>query len=109
MIRKFTSGDGPALYRLWKTEGCRFGYAPLSEQIFRELLLEHPDFFPDLTFVMEEAGHICGFINGCVGGPNADTGYIGCLLLKEQADTEENTALLVRALEDEFRKARRKS
>ena len=109
MIRKFTSGDGPALYRLWKTEGCRFGYAPLSEQKFRELLLEHPNFSPDLTFVMEETGHICGFINGCAGGPNADTGYIGCLLLEEQADTEENTARLVRTLEDEFRKAHRKS
>ena len=109
MIRKFASGDGPSLYRLWEKEGPRMGYAPLSEQRFREILLEHPDFSPDLTFVMEDAGHICGFVNGCSGGPNADMGYMGCLLLEEQADTAENTAVLVGILEDEFRKAHRKS
>lgn len=108
MIRKFVAGDEMALYRLWEMEGPRFGYAPLSESRFRRVLLEHPDFSAAFTFVLEENGRICGFINGCAGTQTTDTGYISCLLLESQVDTVENTTLLVCVLEDEFRKAGKK-
>lgn len=108
MIRKFVAEDQMALHRLWETEGSRFGYAPLSESKFRRVLLEHPEFSAEFTFVMEEDGRICGFINGCAGSQNADTGYVSCLLLESRVDTADNTALLVGELEDEFRKAGKK-
>lgn len=108
MIRKFVTGDERALYRLWETEGPRFGYAALTESKFREIFLEHPDFSAEFTFVVEEDGHICGFVNGCAGAPDTETGYIGCLLLESQVDTVDNTTHLVCVLEDEFRKAGKK-
>ena len=108
MIRKFVTGDERALYRLWETEGPHFGYAALTESKFREIFLEHPDFSAEFTFVVEEDGHICGFVNGCAGAPDTETGYIGCLLLESQVDTVDNTTQLVCALEDEFRKAGKK-
>ena len=108
MIRKFVTGDERALYRLWETEGPRFGYAALTESKFRKIFLEHPDFSAEFTFVVEEDGHICGFVNGCAGAPDTETGYISCLLLESQVDTVDNTTQLVCALEDEFRKAGKK-
>ena len=108
MIRKFVAEDQMALYRLWETEGSRFGYAPLSESKFRQVLLEHPEFSAEFTFVMEEDGCICGFINGCPGRQAADIGYISCLLLESRVGTVENTTLLVGVLEEEFRKAGKK-
>lgn len=104
MIRNFDSGDGTLLYRLWKMEGGRFGYAPLSEAKFWEILLEHPAFSPEFTLVLEDKGHVRGFVSGCLEEQSGDIGYMGCLLLEEQTDTVENTALLIGALEDAFRK-----
>ena len=105
MIRKYVAADEKHLYRLWNTEGPRFGYAPLTEGRFREILLDHPEFSPEFTLVLEEEGRICGFVNGCPGPQTAGTGYIGCLLLEAQADTAENTALLIRGIEEAFIKA----
>ena len=100
MIRIFESGDRQALYRLWNEEGTRLGYAPLTEVKFRSLLPEHPDFAEELTFLLEETGEIFGFISGCVVGT---VGYITCLILREAADTAENTAKLLNVLEEAFR------
>ena len=101
MIRVYVSGDGQALCRLWNTAGLRMGYAPLNDEKFRKLLLEHPDFSKELTFVLEEAGDVRGVIIGCAGGT---VGYISCLILDEAADGLENTAALLNVLEDAFRK-----
>lgn len=100
MIRTYVSEDASALYRLWNEAGQGFGYAPLTEPEFREVLLEHPDFSGKFTFVLEESGRIRGYISGCAGDR---VGYISCLLLEGEADTEENTDSLIRALEEAFR------
>lgn len=101
MIRTFVLEDAPALHRVWNKAGVHFGYAPLTAPKFRELLLNHPAFSPEFTFVLEKAGCVRGFINGCAG---ADAkGYITCLLLEPEADTEKNTAELTGALETAFR------
>ncbi len=108
MIRNYTASDGASLLRLWNTLGVKAGYAPLEQTQFRRLLLEHPDFSPEYTFVLEEEGQVLGFVNGCTGDhiPRGDLrGYVSCLLLQNQ--TEENTALLLGALEDAFRRAGR--
>lgn len=110
MIRNYLPTDDHALLDLWNTAGVRTGYAPLSEGRFRQLLLEHPDFSPSFTFLLEEDGRCMGFVNGCTGAhlPRGDArGYVSCLILAENADTDENTTLLLNALEDAFRAAGR--
>ena len=101
MIRTYTAGDASALLSVWNSAGSRFGYASLEDFEFRKIFLEHPNFSPELTFVLEEMGRIYGFINGCAGADG--TGYITCLLLEPEADTEENVAALVYRLEEAFR------
>ena len=100
MIRTYTAGDASALLSVWNSAGSRFGYASLEDSEFRKIFLEHPEFSADLTFVLEENGCVCGFINGC---PGDGVGYITCLLLEQEADTEENVAALVSKLEEAFR------
>lgn len=110
MIRHFLPGDGPALHRLWNTAGCGMGYAPLNEEAFDRLLLKHPDFSPEYTFLLEKEGRALGFINGCTGAHiprGLERGYISCLILAPEADNQENTALLLSALEAAFRAAGR--
>lgn len=110
MIRSYLPADASALLCLWNSAGVKAGYAPVNEEKFRALLLEHPDFLPEFTFVLEEAGEVLGFVNGCTGDhiPRGDVrGYVSCLILHEEADTDENTELLLTALENAFRKAGR--
>ena len=106
MIRNYLPTDAPALLALWNTAAVRDGYAPMDEGKFDKLLLKHPDFSADLTFVLEEDGEILGFANGCTGGHiprGGERGYVSCVILAEGADNDENTAALLDALEDAFR------
>ena len=110
MIRNYLPTDESALLALWNSAGVRCGYAPLSNEGLHRLLTGHPDFSPEYTFVLEDSGKFLGFVNGCTGDhiPYGDKrGYVSCLLLSEAADNEENTAALLAALEDAFRKAGR--
>ena len=110
MIRNYGSSDGPVLLELWNTAGVKAGYAPLDREKLKKLLLEHPEFSPEYTFLLEEEGEVLGFVNGCTGDriPGGDVqGFVSCLILKEEADKEENTAALMDALENAFRKAGR--
>lgn len=112
MVRRYLPEDHEALLRLWNTAGIQSGYAPLTREKFRRLLLDHPEFSAEFTFVLEKSGEVRGFINGCAGDHIADgspRGYISCLILAQQEDTRENTRLLLTALEDAFRKAGRTS
>lgn len=106
MIRHYTSSDEAAVLTLWNTAGTAMGYAPMTPAGFCAKITEHPDFAPDCAFVLELDGAVCGFVTGCTGGsaPQGDRkGYLTCLILSPEADTEENTALLLRAMEAAFR------
>ena len=108
MIRSYTPDDESAMLSLWNTAGAVMGYAPASQEDFRRLLTRHPNFSPAYTFVLEEKGTFLGFVNGCTGAgiPKGDIrGYLSCLILAAEADSDENTALLLSALENAFRKA----
>lgn len=110
MIRNYVPGDEELLLHLWNTAGVSMGYAPLNMEKFRRLLLEHREFSAEFTFILEGDEGILGFVSGCAGDHIADgapLGYISCLILAEQADDKENTALLLNALEDAFRQAGR--
>lgn len=108
MIRNYKTEDEAALYSLWNTAGVKQGFAPLSMEKFHQLLTGHPDFSPEFTFVMEKNNEICGFVNGCTGNhiPKGDVrGYFTCLILSAAEDTDENSRLLLEALEYAFRMA----
>lgn len=108
MLRNYQPGDARGLLALWNTAGAQMGYAPLEEQKLRKLLTEHPDFSPRFSFVLEEDNCLVGFINGCAGAHIAGGepwGYISCLILAPQADSEANTRLLLGSLEQAFREA----
>lgn len=110
MIRNYCSSDGQVLLEIWNTAGVKAGYAPLSREKFDKLFLKHPEFSPEYTFVLEDGGEVLGFVNGCTGDhiPKGDVqGFVSCLILREEADKEENTAALMDALEEAFRKAGR--
>ena len=108
MIRSYTPDDESAMLSLWNTAGAVMGYAPVPLEDFHRLLTRHPNFSPEYTFVLEEKGTLFGFVNGCTGAgiPKGDIrGYLSCLILAAEADSDENTALLLSALENAFRKA----
>lgn len=110
MLRNYRTTDEHALLSLWNTAGIRLGFAPLELRQLRRLLTEHPNFDPRYTFVLEERGSVLGFVNGCTGAdiPKGDVrGYVSCLILAQEADSAENTALLLGALEDAFHRAGR--
>ncbi len=110
MIRNYLPGDAAALLHIWNTAGVRAGFAPLDAGDFDKILLRHPDFSPEFTFVLEEDGEILGFCNGCTGDhiyKGTERGYLSCVLLAEEADNDKNTAALLDALEKAFRAAGR--
>ena len=105
-LRLYERADAPEVLRLWNTAGAAAGYAPLDAGKLDELLLAHPAFCGESTFVLEERGALRGFAAGCTGdtlAQGAVRGYVSCVLLDETCDTAENTALLLGAVEDSFR------
>lgn len=107
VIRNYTDADGDALFRLWNTAGSKNMYAPQSREGFDAIMLKHPYFSADHTFVLDEGGAVCGFVNGVTGDDiarGAERGYVSCVILDDEHDMDENAALLLDALEDSFRK-----
>ena len=108
-IRNYTRGDAAEVLRLWNTAGAQtMGYAPQSAEGLDALLLRHPDFSEKHSFVLTDADGVRGFVSGVTGDTLAQgrvRGYFSCLLLDPAADSDENTALLLAALEDSFRAA----
>ena len=60
-LRLYERADAPEVLRLWNTAGAAAGYAPLDAGKMDELLLAHPAFCGESTFVLEEKGALRGF------------------------------------------------
>ena len=81
-LRLYERADAPEVLRLWNTAGAAAGYAPLDAGKLDELLLAHPAFCGESTFVLEERGALRGFAAGCTGdalAQGAVRGYVGAL------------------------------
>ncbi len=106
-IRNYTRSDAPDVLRLWNTVGAEtMGYAPQNDEGLDALLLRHPNFSEKHSFVLTDGEGISGFVSGVTGDGLAQgriRGYFSCLLLDKDADSDENTELLLCALEDSFR------
>lgn len=97
---------------LWNQCAPYNGYAMLSMEQLDHLLLKHPCFSEQFTFVLVNEHMVCGFICGCEGinlPKGKDRGYLTCLLLDENENTKENTDLLLEALECAFKQAGKQS
>ncbi len=106
MIRRYLASDGKKLWELWNGSGVLLGYAPVTEAQFSRLLIGHPDFSPQLTFLLEEKGELLGFVSGCSGAglpQGAVRGYVTCLILKQDANTQTNALALLSVLEQELK------
>lgn len=66
-LRLYERADAPEVLRLWNTAGAAAGYAPLDAGKLDELLLAHPAFCGESTFVLEEKGALRGFAAGLHG------------------------------------------
>ena len=111
-VRNYDRKDAADVLRLWNTAGADFGYAPLDAEGLDRLILRHPNFSDEHTFILEEDGVITGFINGVTGDDIAwgdVRGYFSCLLLDRAHDSEEKTFLLLRMMEDSFRQKEKKA
>lgn len=58
-LRLYERADAPEVLRLWNTAGAAAGYAPLDAGKLDVLLLAHPAFCTESTFVLEERGAVC--------------------------------------------------
>ena len=106
MVRYYRDEDASAVLQIWNTAGAVFGYVQQDKGGLDRLLLKHPYFSADHSFVLEDDGKVCGFISGVTGDElvqGSVRGYLSCLLLDADYDTDENTVLLLSALEDSFR------
>ena len=85
--------------------GAAAGYAPLDAGKLDELLLAHPAFCGESTFVLEEGARsrLLPRLHGRYSRRARVRGYVSCVLLDETCDTAENTALLLGAVEESFR------
>ena len=52
-LRLYDRADAPEILRLWNTAGAAAGYAPLNADTLDALLLAHPAFCGESTFVLE--------------------------------------------------------
>ena len=107
-VRCYTRQDAAEVLRLWNDYGDQIGYAPQSMEGLDELMLSHPNFCPQHSFILENKDGIHGFITGTSGEElenGKDTGYFTCLLLDDEFDTDEATEIMLTRLEDSFRSA----
>ncbi|MEC0248705.1 GNAT family N-acetyltransferase [Paenibacillus chitinolyticus] len=112
MIESWNPSYSDAVIRLWNTEAVKDGYKELTGRSFNEIFLSSPYFDKDNTFVMrEEDGTVTGFACGCTGDDlplGAVAGYITCIVLSEDYQTDANYRLLLEALEERFRQLGKK-
>ncbi|TYA13440.1 GNAT family N-acetyltransferase [Paenibacillus faecis] len=97
----------PGVIELWNREAVRDGYKELTEQSFRGIFTDSRYFDPEAAWVMlDQRGTVRGFACGCTGDdlPLGETaGYLTCIVLDDEFQTEENYRGLLAALERRFR------
>ena len=108
MINNYREEDKDKVIELWNRAAVKIGYKEMDSKRFSDIFTKNPYFDPKLTFVMKEEAAVTGFACGCVGNdlPLGDTsGYVTCIILDEQYETEENYRKLMDCIEEAFIKA----
>lgn len=96
----------PGVIELWNREAVRDGYKELTEQSFRGIFTDSRYFDREAAWVMlDQGGTVRGFACGCTGDdlPLGETaGYLTCIVLDDEFQSEENYRGLLEALERRF-------
>lgn len=102
----------PGVIELWNREAVRDGYKELTEQSFRGIFTDSRYFDREAAWVMlDQGGTVRGFACGCTGDdlPLGETaGYLTCIVLDDEFQSEENYRGLLEALERRFRRLGKK-
>lgn len=100
-----------AVIDLWNEEAVKEGYKELTEQTFERIFTANPYFDSQNTFVLLEQNEVKGFACGCTGDdlPLGEVaGYITCIVLADDFQTEENYQGMLDALERRFKQLGKK-
>lgn len=111
MIVSFHNSYIPAIIDLWNNEAVNDGYKELTEQSFAHIFIDNPYFRQDHAFVLLDAERVIGFACGCVGNDlplGVIAGYITCIVISSEYQTENNYNNLLHALEQQFRNSGKK-
>ncbi|NIK75805.1 ribosomal protein S18 acetylase RimI-like enzyme [Paenibacillus castaneae] len=96
---------------LWNKEALKDGYKELTEADFRHIFLSSSYFKKETTFVWLESDEVKGFACGCTGDdlPLGDiAGYITCIVVSSDNKKDENSRLMLQALEFSFQQLGKK-
>lgn len=91
---------------LWNREAVKDGYKEMTDKSFRDIFVGNRYFDRETTFVLQDNGEIQGFACGCTGDdlPLGKTaGYITCIILTTEYQTDEHYLAMLKALENRFR------
>lgn len=106
MIKTWDRGYTRAVIDLWNEVAVKDGYKELNEETFESLFQSNRYFDPENTFVLLESNQVKGFACGCTGDdlPLGDAaGYMTCIVLTEQYQTDEYYKLMLESIENRFR------
>lgn len=90
---------------LWNKEAVADGYKEFTEASFTETFLSSPYFDRETTFILLEDHQVKGFACGCTGKDlplGEAAGYITCIVLSIDYQTDSNYRVLLDALEHRF-------
>lgn len=94
-----------AVIDLWNEEAVKEGYKELTDQTFERIFTANPYFDSQNAFVLLEQNEVKGFACGCTGDdlPHGEVaGYITCIVLADNFQTDENYRGMLDALERRF-------
>lgn len=105
-IEDFRKEDTDAVACLWNRVMTKDGYKEMTPEDFASAFPGNPFFSPRLAPVLRVNGKISGFACGCAGDglPLGDeSGYLTCVVLDDEARTDENFTALLSRMERGFR------
>ncbi|OPA73256.1 GNAT family N-acetyltransferase [Paenibacillus selenitireducens] len=111
MIKCWDNQYVQAVISLWNREAVKDGYKEVTEKSFEDIFLANPYFDRENTFVLLESDQVIGFACGCTGEDlpyGQDAGYITCVVLSSEWNTNENYKKMLEALEHRFREVGKK-
>ncbi|SHO43984.1 GNAT family N-acetyltransferase [Anaerocolumna xylanovorans] len=108
MIDTYKEEYRDGILKLWNTAAVKTGYKELDTDSFSRIFTGNKYFNAEQAFVMRKNDSITGFACGCMGEDlplGKTSGYITCVILREDAENTENYEQLLKLLEETFQKA----
>ncbi len=105
MITTYKKDYLEGIINLWNTAATRIGYKEFDMDSFTETIADSPYFNPEQAFVLLKEDEVAGFACGCMGEElplGKTSGYVTCVILKDEAETSENYQILLNMLEETF-------